>query len=470
MQLNCINQVRVPPVDAKVPLDVWTTLEVASPEVLYKTSIAEWHSITIDERSFEYTCVHCTDPDRDVYVMTFRKDMFNSLVNTCDYNDWLLRFGNELFVVMYPVLHERRISLSFVPKQNYEIIPTQEQDEIVRHLYGNRAYTVCSGRTLFLAFHRLGLLNKRDVLLALVAFGNGEIAINNDHIFLYVHNPIIHVADNDLTYACMGVNKAHVDVITYLSLCHSSPPYNVQYINHGTMVYTVPVIAALPQLHKSYMNILNVSKLWTNCRKSGKDHVLCLYSILQHMSVSRKVNRMYCSYDNSDLKSLFLSYADEATALSMILTRLFHMYTHAVKHHRRIRMLWMSVIKMVDNRVLHSFMNKYVILLYLKTCKQLPTTWLPDPPIAFFKDVINLTDIDFFASKVRAPVEMGADTSIYKVMSMLPETSPTKKFCIFMERKINQRWSTLCLAANRDKAICDALEEYFMRNKQSLYA
>ena len=82
----------------------------------------------------------------------------------------------------------------------------------------HQSYTICNGLTLFLAYHRLGLINASIAYPILKDF----IELNRPHIFqdvtdtwynLYYGTAISHIADFPSIYVSFGPNFAHINIL-----------------------------------------------------------------------------------------------------------------------------------------------------------------------------------------------------------------------------------------------------------------
>jgi len=183
--------------------------------------------------------------------------------------EWLVRWWNCPFLITIPILHDE--NGPFLTNNTYSPIRislnTYTPQEYLSLQLNHRSYTVANGLTLFLAYHRMGLINASitaPILREFVRTHDPYIFqdINDSWHDLYYGNNVAQIADFPAYYICTGPNFAHENIIR---IFEPLLDYNFALNIYPTgVIYTSPYSAMFPHFNAKIWEQFRENEDWLN--------------------------------------------------------------------------------------------------------------------------------------------------------------------------------------------------------------
>ena len=326
-----------------------------------------------------------------------------------DLNNWLTIWWNCPFLITIPIIHDSRGAFItdnlFPPRRMY--LHNSPSEEYLDLQLTHQSYTICNGLTLFLAFHRLGIINANIAAPILKNF----IDMNRPHIFqdvtdtwynLYYGTAIGHIADFPSYYISSGPNFAHINVIR---LFEADFDYQfAQTIVPTTIIYTSPLIAMFPYFNTTNWNYFQSNEIWLNTLNINYENGDLLYPDITgfiHAMLTTKRSWKYwqCNYEEI-LDNLAQCYISVEKLLEDLIQCCCYYYIYGSPYHnkslkKKIRVMWNDIINTLDKTktILPPIFNRYI--LKHQMCERLihvgriGALWMNEMPYGLLKDIFN---------------------------------------------------------------------------------
>ena len=335
-------------------------------------------------------------------------------------NNWLSKWWNCPFLITIPIIHHSRGAFItdnlYPPRRMYlQDLPSQEYLNLQ---LTHQSYTICNGLTLFLAYHRLGLINASIAYPILKDF----IELNRPHIFqdvtdtwynLYYGTAISHIADFPSIYVSFGPNFAHINI---LNLFEADYDYQfAQTIIPTSVVYTSPLIAMFPYFNSTNWNYFQTQDQWLNIINIDYDNGDILYPDICgfiHAMLTTKTSWKYWKENYEEiLNNLALCYVSTEKLIEDLIQTCCYYYNYGSPYHnkslkKKLRVMWNNIILTLDTTqtIVPLIFNRYI--LKHQMCERLihigraGALWMNELPYNLLKDIFDIykTRLNIFTS------------------------------------------------------------------------
>jgi len=438
-------------------------IEYADPNKLYKVHLNyknNWK--TIIKNSFIYYYLKIPWEHNKAlyfYILTDNIKLFETLpIN--NFKDWLNENHNETFLITGLVYNIEDIKIIY--RNNYlddlihpvQLDNLEEVTEISRIIKFN-CYSIGSGLTLLLAYHRLGLIKSRILYSPLKEWyivykrDNLYFKINDNWSQLYYKNVPTMIADFPFYYLCFGPNfasnrirriffsKQDQSLIQYAkeenklvvaNALTAMYPYFDKYIfEKYKRTFSSYISSYIMDVNGYVKSIISTNKSWIYWKKTQHANIIELLKITK----------------NSD---------DIYNLMKNILYVAFILYSNKSYDKRKIRELW---------NIFVDYLDPYLLIHDLLVKTKLDKSY--NFPVLFIKDLFKNHNIDIFYNPLPTKL-FEKPLSIYNLLSKF-ENNHIK----YYYKDINKRiLCILCTLSRLDKAIYHSMIRYLKNNRQML--
>jgi hypothetical protein len=364
-----------------------------------------------------YRFYNNTISTESIYILTERPALFESFKNIIHnyksnkiefinkLKDWLSRWWNAPFLVTIPILYND--GNLYTIENLYPFTKTKLNDyhkeDYLNVLLNNRSYTICNGLTLFLAYHRLGLISANIALPILTNFIH-----RNDPFILqdvtdvwhniYYGMAIPHIADFPAYYVCTGPDFAHENIV---KLFKPYFDFNFVYTNIAELfnLYTSPFTAMFPYFNPCIWKQLYEINRWPIMTPNTNDMIIPDMSGFIHGMLTTKQSWKYwCNNYNEILLLIKLNYiSNEKLVEDLVFICSYfyiygsHYYTRSIK--LKTRKMFNMILNVLDNdkiyipSIIFRYLLKFQMTDRLRNIGYPELTLINDIPYGFLKDI-----------------------------------------------------------------------------------
>lgn len=391
---------------------------------VYYTSWLPWYKMYRHYDDYIHTSLFHIVTERPAMFTLFSKLVNNPLYSrenckprsseaidyTRELHDWLLRWWNSPFLITIPIMHNRNgafITDNMYPPNRMwlnDYPPGQYLDLQLTH----QSYTIANGLTLFLAYHRLGIITANIAYPILNSF----IKITDPHVFqdvtdvwynLYYSTTIPHIADFPAYYVAMGPHFAHENVVrlfdTLVDFQFS------ELMIPTTIVYTSPYVTMFPYFNTALWKHYKSHDSWLNTANIEIDTGDVIFSDISgfiHGILSTKRSWKYWEANYEELLvSIAESYISVEKLLEDLLQTCSYYYKYGSPYHnrslkRKVRKIWNNVLEILDidhvfiPDLFKKFILKYQLFERLMYVGRANLLLFNELPYALLKDIFRI--------------------------------------------------------------------------------
>jgi hypothetical protein len=326
-----------------------------------------------------------------------------------DLNIWLTQWWNCPFLITIPILHHSSgvfITDNYYPPRRMYLENSPPHEYLDLQLT-HHSYTVCNGLTLFLAYHRLGIIPASIAYPILNSF----ITVNRPHIFqdvtdvwynLYYNTPIPHIADFPAFYIIAGPHFAHENILRLFSL--ETDYQFAEIVLPTTIVYTSPFITMFPYFNPQHWEYYKAQESWLNTANLDTDMGDIIYPDIAgfiHGMLTTKRSWKYwqCHYEEIlfDMSECYISIEK---LIEDLLQTCSYYYKYGSPYHnkslkRKIRVMWINILHTLDINqtyiplILNRYILKYQMCERLINIGRTGALWMNEMPYNLLKDIFD---------------------------------------------------------------------------------
>ena len=277
--------------------------------------------------------------------------------------EWLIRWWNCPFLITIPILHDD--NGAFLTNNTYPpmrmSLNTYTPQEYLSMQLNHRSYTVANGLTLFLAYHRMGIIKASIASPILTSF----VRTHDPYIFqdvndkwhdLYYGNNIAQIADFPGYYVCTGPNFAHENIVR---IFEPLLDYNFALNIYPTaVIYTSPYSAMFPHFNAKIWEQFRETEDWLNLQAvdiPGGDVIYPDITGLLHGVMTTKGSWRYWLNNFDDiLMNLAACYISRDKLLEEIFQTCCYFYKYGSPHiykksfKKKVRHIWNASLFILD--------------------------------------------------------------------------------------------------------------------------
>jgi hypothetical protein len=337
------------------------------------------------------------------YVLCEDPSMFSSILsidtdNWKDIHAWLDRWGKSCAIITCPLLVHttpRATVLYGIPNDinlhPFTIIP---MFDMTSQFIQQSGYTILSGFTLALAFHRLNIWptdvfhKAMTMWFSTLQIDEPWVVTTESNAFLFFQHPIPHICDHPLHYAIMGRDKANIKIVKTMKrwiYAFMDDPHIQFQLSHMTY-YTTVASSLLPHCTTPYWNLFE--KKWRTAQSVFDENTLLtpdLGGFIVSITSSRSRWKWWQANHPRYIHIIMSNF-------DAILKRIFYLYEYANEYnicHSRLRKLWNQLIESVSIRKISNSIFRILLIscTHARVLENYSDYWKFQVPIAFMIDI-----------------------------------------------------------------------------------
>jgi hypothetical protein len=415
------------------------------------------------------------------YVATTNTDIFSTFIPhviQCagDENityDLLNQYADEYCLITCPIIDDQFSVTNNNANKNVII----GSADVFAQLIDKNCYVICNGLTLFIALLRLRIIDDTIAMCVLVRFfhergKNWYPPFPAAYYDLYVQHRMPQVSEYPFIYACMGKHKVSKNIIDYIVNMYDSEISNsntLTEINYQHAYYTSMGLAALPFISAIDAEYYKITPLTNTGHEAAT--IFDVGGLLRNVVATRGMWRWWRANHEVVLYNISQKYHSTTNIFySLMFKRLFQLYNEGTCVRSRVRQIWIDVLR---SDVIPWFDPSMWIYGYLKALhfKQVnaPTSmaWLPEPPVAFFKDVLMnpAYNIDIYRT-----IDASTGMSIHRMLEQFHGAQTTMQtFARVLSTNILKRMTALKHMCSRGHNTWHAMQMFIQEHPTYLY-